>query len=235
MAQRNGPASTTKFAKKMDKRSGDKYNEFKAKADAKKAAAALVKAEVKEEKKVAAGERNTGAGFSRALGGALAPQAAAAKGAGCGEGGLVGLLLSKGFVAVALSQLAGGSCLACLQYSVGWGLLEIAPGYMPLPLVAIVVAPGAVAGANVLKEQLLSSGGCSRQTARRSVGGGALLLQGICLLSWQALPAASIGEVLSALSIQWRLAALVVELGAAGSIAVAANEAVLHVRYTRRL
>ena len=60
-------ASTTKYAKKMDKRSGDKYNKFKAKADAKKAAAAVAKAEAKEEKKKASGERNTGAGFSRAL------------------------------------------------------------------------------------------------------------------------------------------------------------------------
>ena len=58
--QQAGTAGAAKYARKMDKRSGDAYNEHKAQADAKKAVAAAAKA-AKAAAGKASGDRNAGA------------------------------------------------------------------------------------------------------------------------------------------------------------------------------
>ena len=60
LAKQQAGKANDKYARKMDKRSGDAYNEYKAKADAKKAAAAAAKAEKAAAAGKAAGDRNTG-------------------------------------------------------------------------------------------------------------------------------------------------------------------------------
>jgi hypothetical protein len=60
LAKQQAGKANAKYARKMDKRSGDAYNEYKAKADAKKAAAVAAKAEKAAAAGKATGDRNAG-------------------------------------------------------------------------------------------------------------------------------------------------------------------------------
>ena len=206
LAKQQAAGTASKYARKMGKRSGDAYNEYKAKADAKKAAAAAAKAEAATAAKEAAGERNTGADFSRALGGAKVGDVAATEQRQQRE--QLGGRLS-GVVALLLRPGAGLGTLALCQLACGLAAVALPLPSLPPPppllpeqdseeqrslqtpapllllmtvLPAVLAGPAAAAVSARLRSRCLN-GGSTQSAARRLLGCGAMYTQGAVLLA----------------------------------------------------
>lgn len=220
LAKQQAGKANAKYSRKMDKRSGDAYNEYKAKADAKKAAAAAAKAEKAAAAGKAAGDRNAGPTTQHRSacpvllsqthltdatrlcpGCVIDPSFSRASGGKSTQqlpdrGAGVDALLRPGggLGTLALCQLAcGATTLAVLpQLQPQAKLQNLAPGLLQqfLLLMVVVAGPIAAAAGAWLKSNSVLRKQ-SMQSIRRLFGCGALQMQAGVLLAFALLGCSS--------------------------------------------